>query len=446
MSAINRKAQPPRSEPQGCAGRESWSKRALDVILSLAGLLLGAPFAAVAALAIKLEDGGPVFHVQERVGRYGRRFRAWKFRSMVPDADRRYGYVQAAERDGRVTRVGRVLRATAFDEWPQLWNILRGEMSFVGPRPLLPAEVEICSDGRLVPQEEIPGYRERHLVRPGLTGLAQVYAPRDLPRKQKFRLDRLYVRRRSLALDLKLIILSLWITCCGKWETRHPSATLKRGGRVRTLARAHGLLLCLALTGLTSHAAAQNRDPVPPPLALRPGDFLRIRVWPDSTLGGEFPVEETGLVHLPVLGGVRAAEIPLEQLRRELRTRYGEALKNPVITVTPLFRVSVLGAVQRPGLYRVDPTQSLFDVISLAGGLRENAKAQDLRVIRDGSVLEINAKRALETGEAALGLSLRSGDRIVVPERGPSIFTPQNIYFMLQSVVLLLTIRELTRG
>jgi lipopolysaccharide/colanic/teichoic acid biosynthesis glycosyltransferase len=200
--------------------RDPWLKRPFDVVVSLLGLLLGAPFAAVAALAIKLEDGGPVFHVQERVGRHGRRFRAWKFRSMVPDADRRYGYVQAAERDGRVTRVGRVLRASAFDEWPQLWNILLGEMSFVGPRPLLPAEVELRGDGRAVPLEEVPGYEERHLVRPGLTGLAQVYAPRDLPRRQKFRLDRLYVRRRSFWLDLKLVLLSFWITFRGKWEAR----------------------------------------------------------------------------------------------------------------------------------------------------------------------------------------------------------------------------------
>jgi len=195
-------------------------KRAFDVALAAAGLFLSAPLGLLIAAAIKLEDGGPVLLGQERVGRGGRPFRAWKFRSMVPDADRRFGPVQAAERDGRITRVGRVLRATALDELPQLWNILRGDMSFVGPRPLLPAEVEVRGDGRAVPLEEIPGFEERHRVRPGLTGLAQVYAPRDVPRRHKFRLDRLYVRRQSFLLDLKLVLLSFWITFRGKWEDR----------------------------------------------------------------------------------------------------------------------------------------------------------------------------------------------------------------------------------
>lgn len=119
-----------------------------------------------------------------------------------------------------MTRVGRFLRATALDELPQLWNIFRGDMSFVGPRPLMPEEVEVNGTGESVPISRIPGYAVRHAVRPGLTGLAQVYAPRDIPRRYKFQYDLLYIQNRSLRLDLKLIALSFWVTLRGKWESR----------------------------------------------------------------------------------------------------------------------------------------------------------------------------------------------------------------------------------
>lgn len=195
-------------------------KRGFDIALSGLGLIISAPLWILIALLIKLDDGGPVFYGQERVGRGGRRFRSLKFRSMVPDADRRFGPRQAGAADARVTRVGRWLRATAMDELPQLWNIFRGDMSFVGPRALMPAEIEVNGGGTAASIETVPGYRERHRVAPGLTGLAQIYADRDVPRRHKFKYDLIYIRRQSLALDLKLIALSFWITARGKWEHR----------------------------------------------------------------------------------------------------------------------------------------------------------------------------------------------------------------------------------
>jgi lipopolysaccharide/colanic/teichoic acid biosynthesis glycosyltransferase len=200
--------------------RTPLSKRAFDALLSGIGLVLAIPVGTAAALAIKLSDRGPVFFSQERVGKGGRSFRSYKFRSMVPDADRRFGTVQAEEHDPRVTPVGRILRKTAMDELPQLWNIFIGDMSFVGPRALAVQEVELKGDGRSIPLEEIPGFIERHRVIPGLTGIAQIFAPRDIPRRQKFRYDRLYVRKQSFALDIKLILISFWITFRGKWEVR----------------------------------------------------------------------------------------------------------------------------------------------------------------------------------------------------------------------------------
>ncbi|MGE0450088.1 MAG: sugar transferase [Vicinamibacterales bacterium] len=194
-------------------------KRALDVALSGAGLVVSAPLWAVIALLIKLEDGGPVFYSQPRVGQSGRVFTVLKFRSMIVNAEAKSGPVQASEHDPRVTRVGRRLRATAMDELPQLWNIFRGDMTFVGPRALRPGEIETV-DGLFVPLEDVPGFEQRCRMRPGLTGIAQIYAPRDVGRRQKFRFDRLYAERQSLWLDVRLIAISFLITFRGRWEHR----------------------------------------------------------------------------------------------------------------------------------------------------------------------------------------------------------------------------------
>ena len=190
------------------------------MMLSGGGLIVSAPLWAAIAAVIKIEDGGPVFFSQERVGRLGRPFEALKFRSMVMDAEAGVGAVQASHNDPRVTRVGRLLRATALDELPQLWSIFRGDMSFVGPRALRPGEIEVLGDGRYELLEDVPGFEERSRVRPGLTGLAQIYAARDVRRHQKFRYDRLYIQRQSFWLDLRLIALSCWITFRGAWEVR----------------------------------------------------------------------------------------------------------------------------------------------------------------------------------------------------------------------------------
>jgi lipopolysaccharide/colanic/teichoic acid biosynthesis glycosyltransferase len=196
------------------------AKRSFDVVLSGAGLLVSLPVGALIALAVKLYDGGPVFYGQDRTGRAGRVFKVLKFRSMIPDAEARCGAVQASRGDPRVTPVGRWLRATALDELPQLWNIFRGDMSFVGPRALRPGEIEVQGDGREEALTDVSGFAERCAVAPGLTGIAQIYAARNIPRRQKFRYDRLYIRRRSFWLDLRLICLSFWITFQGGWEIR----------------------------------------------------------------------------------------------------------------------------------------------------------------------------------------------------------------------------------
>jgi lipopolysaccharide/colanic/teichoic acid biosynthesis glycosyltransferase len=195
-------------------------KRTFDVMLSGIGLLASAPLWAAIAAAIKLEDGGPVFYGQERSGLHGVPFRVRKFRSMIPDAEAHVGAIQATRDDPRVTCVGRLLRATAMDELPQLWNIFRGDMSFTGPRALRPGEIETLGSGQLERLEDVPGFAVRASVLPGLTGLAQIFAPRDIPRRRKFRYDILYVRQQSFWLDLRLVAMSFWITFRGTWEAR----------------------------------------------------------------------------------------------------------------------------------------------------------------------------------------------------------------------------------
>lgn len=201
--------------------REYRMKRTFDFILASLGLVVSLPLWLLIACAIKIEDGGPIFYRQQRWGRNKKPFTAYKLRSMVVHADKRFGPVQAAENDERFTSVGRFLRATSLDEMPQLLNIWRGEMSWVGPRAL-PINEKQVNEGLTLPDEAVPGFDSRCLVRPGLTGIAQVFAPRDVPRRQKFRYDSFYVKRQSLGLDLKLIALSLWISFRWRWEHRGP--------------------------------------------------------------------------------------------------------------------------------------------------------------------------------------------------------------------------------
>lgn len=180
--------------------------RALDIVGSVVGLVLTLPVIGVAAVAIKLHDGGPVFFRHERVGRLGRTFTLYKLRTMVPDAESRLGSVQASNfRDGplfkcaddsRVTRVGRFLRATSIDELPQLMNVLVGSMSLVGPRPALPREVERF-DAELL---------NRLKVKPGITGLWQVEARHDPSFEAYRKLDLFYIENWSLELDLVILL------------------------------------------------------------------------------------------------------------------------------------------------------------------------------------------------------------------------------------------------
>jgi len=203
-------------------------QRALDIAVAVAGLTLFVFMLPVLALIIKLDSPGPVFYSQDRVGHDrrrqwglvtidrrhsvapGRPFRVWKLRSMVTDAERN-GPQWAAQNDCRVTRVGRFLRKSRLDEVPQFWNVLRGEMSVVGPRP-----ERLCFINQF--EHDVPRYRERLLVRPGITGLAQVENGYDTDLEsvhRKVALDRRYVREVGLGTDLKILARTVGVVLRG---------------------------------------------------------------------------------------------------------------------------------------------------------------------------------------------------------------------------------------
>jgi len=182
-------------------------KRAMDVAGGLAGILFALPVLVLIALLIKLEDPkGGVFFRQTRVGKNGKEFQMYKFRSMVSDAEKRLaellkqneikGHMFKMKNDPRITRVGRVIRKMSLDELPQLWNVVKGNMSLVGPRPPLPREVK----------EYTVYHRQRLQVTPGCTGLWQVSGRNSLTFEQMVELDLIYIRNRSIWLDLTLIL------------------------------------------------------------------------------------------------------------------------------------------------------------------------------------------------------------------------------------------------
>jgi exopolysaccharide biosynthesis polyprenyl glycosylphosphotransferase len=187
------------------------TRSAVHWLVAFVGLFLSLPIVAVTAILIKLDSRGPVFYKQERVGKNGRLFVLAKFRSMRVDAETT-GPVWASKDDDRTTRVGRIIRKVRIDEIPQFWNILRGEMSFVGPRPERPHFVAQLA-------QEIPYYEQRHLIAPGLTGWAQIKYPYGASiedARQKLQYDLFYIKNHSLILDAIVLFETIKIIMFGR--------------------------------------------------------------------------------------------------------------------------------------------------------------------------------------------------------------------------------------
>jgi len=194
------------------------ARRLLDFFIAFIGLILSLPVFFIIGILIKTTSRGPVFYAQERVGKDGRIFEIIKFRTMSVDAESLLGPVWAKKNDVRITNLGRILRRTHIDELPQLFNVIRGEMSIIGPRPERPHFVDMLN-------KEISGYAGRLTTKPGITGLAQSYhgydeTIRDV--QKKLRYDMLYIKRMCLALDIKIILQTLRVSISrGKWKKKN---------------------------------------------------------------------------------------------------------------------------------------------------------------------------------------------------------------------------------
>ncbi len=180
--------------------------RAFDLAVAGIALVILSPFLLLAALAIKLGSRGPVIYRQRRVGRAGREFELWKLRTMVAGSDPVGVGTVVTREDPRVTRAGRFLRRTSFDEVPNLVNVLRGEMAIVGPRPTIPAQVDSYT----------PRQHRRHEVLPGITGWAQVRGRAGIPWEERIELDVWYVDHRTVALDAKILGRTAWLVLTGR--------------------------------------------------------------------------------------------------------------------------------------------------------------------------------------------------------------------------------------
>jgi len=200
------------------------------------------------------------------------------------------------------------------------------------------------------------------------------------------------------------------------------------------------------LAGLAMTApVVRAQNPAPEPHAvtdviLRPGDLLRVKFWPEQQYSGDYQVETSGVVAIPLLGELNVSGKDLSEVRSEIRDHYRALTTNGVAIVSLQFRVSVLGQVARPGLYPVDATQSVFDALSQAGGPTNNADLSHIRLLRRDHVVILNAAQAIATGAPTLGILLESGDRIVVPARQFTWFTWQNALTALQTVGLIVAL------
>ncbi len=187
---------------QGMTFMERTVKRFFDILFSLLGIIITSPVMLVTAIAIKAQDKGPVFFVQERCTKYRKVFKIYKFRSMIVDAEKDGKSRPAGENDDRITKVGKFIRKTRIDELPQFFNILKGDMSLVGPRPERVEHVEKYT-------KEIPEFSFRFRVKGGLTGYAQVYGKYNTTAYDKLKLDLVYIANYSLILDIKIVLMTL---------------------------------------------------------------------------------------------------------------------------------------------------------------------------------------------------------------------------------------------
>ena len=420
--------------------------------LAALALLLASPLLLVLCLAVRLDSRGPFLYQQQRPGRDGVPFRTWKIRSMVQGADRNAALARATASDApEITRVGRILRDLKLDELPQLWNVVRGDMAIVGPRPIaasLQAHLEA----------EIPGFARRLAVRPGLTSLAQVciYENEAIEHlvedwSLRFEAERHYLQHRSVGYDLVVIGLTLGYLLRKVLRRLTPSApTLLR------VARAGSAVVLLALGAacgslppetLVDEGDVRTRSiPWPGDAAghqatvevqeiraadlpiesvedayrLGTGDVLRINVFNEPGLENvQVAVDGAGEIQLPVLERVTVAGMTVSEVQDLLKAGYASTFVDPWVVVQVAAArsrpVYLLGEFRASGVHYMDRAMRLLQVLAAGQGLSENAWLRGARLIRDDAVAAVDVHALLRGAAMEQNVWVRAGDTLYVP-------------------------------
>jgi lipopolysaccharide/colanic/teichoic acid biosynthesis glycosyltransferase/protein involved in polysaccharide export with SLBB domain len=389
--------------------------RLSSLVVALVALVCSAPILGIVALAIKLDSPGPVFFRQRRVGIGGRPFTLVKFRTMAHGGTRRSEW-EGDNRDA-VTRVGRFLRSFRIDELPQFLNIIRGDMNLIGPRPHPVSNLELLT---LVARNlnELTGaaiscYMLRALVRPGLTGWAQVryrYANNLEEELEKLRYDLYYVKHLSVWLDLRIALETIKVLRGQKALSESPR--LQAVNNTARLALFALLPLTMLLMGSTPAYAQQQRGrpqsqtTQPPPASpqssttssartaealnreylIGPDDELEISVWENAALTRTVPVRPDGKISLPLLNDVQAAGLTPMQLQGAIAKQLTSFVQAPEVSVivrnVHSFKVSVIGEVREPGRFELSGHPTVLDLLALAKGLTEYADKRRIVVLR----------------------------------------------------------------
>jgi lipopolysaccharide/colanic/teichoic acid biosynthesis glycosyltransferase/protein involved in polysaccharide export with SLBB domain len=409
-------------------------------LLAMLLLIAMAPLLMILCLLVKADSRGPFIYVQERPGRFGKPFKAYKIRSMTVGADRNPKLAHAVTSDTpEVTRAGRYLRDLKLDELPQLWNIVRGEMAFVGPRPIAPSLQQHL-------EKYIPGFQQRLLVLPGMTSLGQICIEENEAAENvvadwavRFEGEQHYILHRNVAYDLTIMLLTAGY-CLRKVVRRLP-------------VRAHQaalVMLSVSMVGCSSNLPPITRDGYTPmafvptsigsptvavetvsveslPLGaddpvyrLGPGDRVFINVFGEPNLDAiRVQVAGSGDVQLPILGRVEINDLSLNEVQELLEHEYGKHFIDPWVVVQldeSLSRpVYLLGAFNKAGVIQMERPTSLIQALSEGEGLTESAYVRGARLIRGGQIAAVDIHGLLNSGRMNQNVWLQPEDTIFVP-------------------------------
>jgi len=417
---------------------------AVQRVFALTLLIVSVPALAVIYCLVKLDSRGPLIYKQERPGRFGKAFKAYKIRTMCVGADRNPQLAHAVTSDTpEVTRVGRYLRDLKIDELPQLWNIVRGDMVFVGPRPIAPSLQKHL-------EENIPGFAQRLSTHPGMTSLGQIcIEENDLAENVvsdwtvRFEGEQHYLLNRNLTYDVTIMLLTagyclrkvvkkvspmfqstasvlLCVVLAGcSTSTTLPMSPMDEGGftPMTLLPSGEESPAVVVETVSVESLPIGIEDPV---YRLGPGDRLAINVFGEPKLDDiQVQLEGNGYVQLPILGRVSFNSLTLDEAQALLEHEYSAHFIEPWIVVQLVESLSrpvyLLGEFNQAGVIQMTRPTSLIQALSAGSGLTEDAYTRGARLIRDGQIAAVDIHGLLNRGHMDQNVWLQPDDTIFIP-------------------------------